>query len=53
MVARPQQATYADLLQVPDNLVAELIDGELFTSRRGGPQTLAASVVGFLLGPRF
>jgi Uma2 family endonuclease len=27
-------ATYEDLLKVPDNLIAELIDGELFTSPR-------------------
>src|SRR5436305_15158985 len=27
-------ATYEDLLKVPDNLVAELIDGELYTSPR-------------------
>ena len=46
-------ATYADLMQVPDNMVAELVDGELVTSRRAGPQTHAASVVGFLLGPPF
>jgi Uma2 family endonuclease len=29
-------ATYEDLLKVPDHLVAELIDGELFTSPRPG-----------------
>ena len=32
-VAR-RHATYDDLLKVPDHLVAELIDGELFTSPR-------------------
>jgi Uma2 family endonuclease len=30
----PRRATYEDLLRVPDHLVAELIDGELFTSPR-------------------
>lgn len=29
-----QKATYEDLMAVPDNLVAEIIDGELFTSPR-------------------
>jgi Uma2 family endonuclease len=55
MVARPrQQATYADLMQVPDDMVAELIDGELFVSSRpGGPHTNASSVLGFFLGPPF
>jgi Uma2 family endonuclease len=35
-VAKPAKrpATYEDLLQVPDHLVAELIDGELYTSPR-------------------
>jgi len=47
-------ATYADLMQVPDTMVAELIDGELFVSPRpAGPQTLAASTLGFVLGPPF
>jgi Uma2 family endonuclease len=30
----PRRATYEDLLQVPDILVAEIIDGELITSPR-------------------
>src|SRR5262245_9335395 len=29
-----RRATYEDLMQVPDNLVAEIIDGEIFTSPR-------------------
>ncbi|MCU1348030.1 MAG: hypothetical protein JWO56_1060 [Acidobacteria bacterium] len=49
-----QQATYEDLIQVPDNMVAELIDGELFASPRpGGPHTVAASGLGYFLGPPF
>jgi Uma2 family endonuclease len=32
------RATYEDLLKVPDHLVAELIDGELFTSPRPAPR---------------
>lgn len=30
-------ATYDDLLAVPDHLVAEIVDGELYTSPRPGP----------------
>ncbi|HET8798083.1 MAG TPA: Uma2 family endonuclease [Thermoanaerobaculia bacterium] len=55
MTARARQhATYEDLLKVPDTMVAELIDGELFVSPRpGGPHTNAASNVGFFLGPPY
>ena len=39
-IERP--ATYADLLKVPDHLVAEIIEGELFTSPRpAGPHERA------------
>lgn len=31
-----REATYDDLLKVPDHLVAEIVDGELFTSPRPG-----------------
>ncbi len=31
---KPQRATYADLMAVPDHLVAEIIDGELIVSPR-------------------
>lgn len=47
-------ATYADLLKVPDHLVAEIIDGELHTSPRPGPRHAAASsVLGGDLNPPF
>ena len=47
-------ATYEDLLQVPENMVAELIDGELFASPRpAGPHTNAASAVGAFVMPPF
>jgi len=47
-------ATYDDLLQVPDNLVAEIVDGELYaTPRPAPPHALAASALGFELGPPF
>lgn len=38
-----RRATYADLLAVPDDLVAELIDGELYTTPRPGPRHAKAS----------
>jgi Uma2 family endonuclease len=55
MAARVREhATYEDLLRVPDNMVAELIDGELFASPRpAGPHTRAASALGALLVPPF
>ena len=34
MSAAPRRATYDDLVAVPDNLVAEIVDSELFTSPR-------------------
>jgi Uma2 family endonuclease len=46
-------ATYEDLLQVPDHLVAEIIDGELYTTPRPAPRHADASsgVGGVLRGP--
>lgn len=39
-------ATYEDLLKVPDHLVAEIVDGELFASPRPAtPHALASSVL--------
>ena len=48
-----RRATYEDLCKVPDHLVAEIIDGELFTSPRPAlPHALASSMIGFaLIGP--
>jgi len=45
-----EHATYEDLLEVPDNMVAELIEGELYASPRPGfPHADAASeLVSFL-----
>ena len=47
------RATYQDLLQVPDNQVAEIIDGELHANPRPAlPHAHAASVLGNeLVGP--
>ena len=55
MAARLREhATYEDLMKVPENMVAELIEGELYAwPRPAGPHTNAASVLGFLLGPPF
>ncbi len=51
-VKRP--ATYEDLLQVPDNLVAEILDGELHTSPRPAiPHALATSALSTELGGPF
>jgi Uma2 family endonuclease len=42
-----RRATYDDILSAPEHLVAELIDGELFTSPRpASPHALAASSLG-------
>lgn len=51
--ARPP-ATYADLLAVPDHLVAEILDGELHTSPRPTPRhALTNSRLGVDLGGPF
>jgi len=47
-------ATYEDLARVPDHLVAELIDGELYTSPRpGSPHARATGALDRQLGPAF
>jgi hypothetical protein len=47
-----RRATYDDLLQVSDTLIAEIIDGELLTSPRPAfPHAWAVSVIGQDLGP--
>jgi Uma2 family endonuclease len=47
-------ATYEDLLKVPDHLVAEIVDGELFTSPRPASRhARASSGVGGKLVPAF
>lgn len=44
---KPRRATYADLEAVPDNLVAEIIDGTLYTSPRpAAPHAIAATALG-------
>ena len=62
IMARPQEqfevqegkATYQDVIDAPENMVAELIDGELhLMSRPERPHTYAGSVLGGLLVPSF
>jgi Uma2 family endonuclease len=54
VTAPKRRATYADLLEVPEHLVAEIIDGELVTSPRPAlPHALAASALGSVLFDRF
>lgn len=49
-----RHATYADLLEVPEGYIAELIDGELITQPRPGvPHSIASSGLGEELGPPF
>ena len=46
------RATYEDLVAAPENLVAELIDGELVTSPRPAfPHTRASTRLGQFVGP--
>ena len=52
VTAPKRRATYEDLCRVPEPLVAEILDGELFTSPRPAIRhALAASRLGMALGP--
>ncbi len=54
MSTAPRRATYDDLLAVPEHLVAEILDGELFTfPRPASPHARAASKIGSDLMGRF
>jgi Uma2 family endonuclease len=49
-----RRATYEDLSQVPDHLIAEILDGQLVTQPRPSPRhALAATVLGSRLGRPF
>jgi len=49
-----RRATYQDLVEVPDHLVAEILDGELVTSPRpASPHALATSRISVDLGGAF
>jgi Uma2 family endonuclease len=47
----PAKATYDDLLKVPENLIAELIDGDLYSWQRpAGTHLDTSSVLGMIIG---
>ena len=47
-------ATYEDLVKLPDNVVAEIVDGELHASPRPAPRhVVAGGVTGSVLGPPY
>jgi len=47
-------ATYADIVALPENVVGEIVDGELHVSPRPAPpHAVAASALGEELGPPF
>jgi Uma2 family endonuclease len=49
-----ERATYADLEALPEHVVGELIDGELYASPRpANPHAMASSVLGMKLGGAF
>jgi len=49
-----KRATYEDLLNAPENKVAEILDGELFLSPRPAPRhAVAASALGMAIGSPF
>ena len=51
---RNPRATYTDLLNAPDNLVAEILDGELHTSPRpSAPHAVASASLGMEIGGAF
>jgi Uma2 family endonuclease len=49
-----RHATYEDVLNAPEHLVAEILDGDLYSSPRpAGPHAEASSVLGMDLGSAF
>jgi hypothetical protein len=51
---KKRRATYQDVIDAPERMIAEIIGGELRLSNRpGGPATAAASAMGEELGPPF
>jgi hypothetical protein len=52
--ANKRRATYQDVIDAPEHMVAEIIGGELrLTSRPAGPAIAVASALGDELGPPF
>ncbi len=53
-IPKPTPATYQDVLDAPEHLVAEVLAGTLYThSRPAGPHAEAASVLGMDIGSAF
>src|SRR5258706_15825319 len=51
---RRKRATYDDLVKVPENMVAELIDGDLYAwPRPAGPHARFSSALGMDIGPPY
>jgi Uma2 family endonuclease len=49
-----KRATYQDVIDAPEHMIAEIISGELWLSPRpGGPATTVASAIGKKLGAAF
>jgi hypothetical protein len=49
-----KRATYEDVLNAPENKVAEILDGELFLSPRPAPRhAVASSEIGMAIGSPF
>jgi Uma2 family endonuclease len=49
-----ESVTYEDLMRVPENMVAEIIEGELYASPRpGGPHARFASAIGMDVGSAY
>lgn len=47
-------ATYEDLVRLPENMIGELINGELYASPRpSGPHALFTSALGMLIGTKY
>lgn len=48
------RATYQDVLDAPEHVVAEIVDGELHVSPRpAGPHSVVSAALGYQLGPPF
>jgi len=51
---KKRRATYQDVIDAPEHMIAEIIDRQLrLPPRPAGPATAAASTIGYELGPPF
>ncbi len=52
--AKERRATYDDILHLPENVVGEIIDGDLYAwPRPSGPHGNASSTLGMFIGPPY